>query len=80
MPGMTGLQAASAVRDINADQAVLLMSGYSQDLLAPGEDRIAPLLTKPFAADALLAAVDDATMQFAAPDGVAAPARVVSMS
>lgn len=60
MPGMTGLQLASTVRGLKGDQAILLMSGYNQDLLAPGEERDVPLLTKPFTADALLAAVEEA--------------------
>ena len=60
MPGMTGLELATRVRAMTPDQAVLFMSGYSQELLAGGTAGLGPVLSKPFGAPALRSAVASA--------------------
>jgi PAS domain S-box-containing protein len=60
MPGLSGAEVARHILDLAPDQRLLFISGYSEteaiSRAAPG----APLLTKPFRADALDLAVRDA--------------------
>lgn len=58
MPGLTGLELAARLRERDPEQRLLLMSGYSEDLL--GEALGEVVLPKPFTADGLRAAVDRA--------------------
>ena len=60
MPGLSGAEVAQRILEQAPDQRILFVSGYSETTAitraAPG----APLLTKPFRADALDAAVREA--------------------
>ena len=57
MPGMSGAEVAKLIRARHADQAVLFVSGYSETEAVKNTAPDAPLLTKPFRADALHKAV-----------------------
>jgi FixJ family two-component response regulator len=59
MPGMSGTQLASRLRDLRPDLPVLFMSGYTTGP-APGGHELPPngsLLHKPFDREALLTSV-----------------------
>jgi len=55
MPGMTGLQLATALRHLRPELPVLLATGYAEraEMASAG----LPLLRKPFGQDALAAAI-----------------------
>jgi CheY-like chemotaxis protein len=58
MPGMTGVQLATAMRDLRPGLPVLLATGYSE---VPSEGEVAlPRLQKPFDAEALVRATSGA--------------------
>ena len=57
MPGMSGAEVAKQIRARHADQAMLFVSGYSETEAVKSTAPDAPLLTKPFRADALHKAV-----------------------
>jgi CheY-like chemotaxis protein len=56
MPEVSGSELAHRIHQMHPEVAVLFMSGYSQDVLAPhgALDADAPLIQKPFAAEELL--------------------------
>jgi CheY-like chemotaxis protein len=60
MPGMSGAEVASTIRARIPDQAILFVSGYSETEAVKSTAPDAPLLTKPFRADALAKAVRNA--------------------
>ena len=60
MPGLSGAEVARAMLDEIPDQRLLFVSGYSETAAISRAAPEAPLLTKPFRADALAAAVRDA--------------------
>ena len=60
MPGLSGAEVARAILDAVPDQRLLFVSGYSETAAITRAAPDAPLLTKPFRADALDAAVRDA--------------------
>jgi two-component system, cell cycle sensor histidine kinase and response regulator CckA len=61
MPGMTGHELAQRLRGADPGQRMLFVSGYSPDLLERhGASVPAPLLLKPFTAEALLRHVGEA--------------------
>ena len=60
MPGMSGAEVASTIREKIPDQAILFVSGYSETDAVKSTAPDAPLLTKPFRADALAKAVRNA--------------------
>ena len=57
MPGMSGAEVARKIRSRLADQPILFVSGYSETEAVKRTAPDAPLLTKPFRADALHKAV-----------------------
>ena len=57
MPGMSGAEVAKAIRHERPDQPILFVSGYSETEAIQRVAPDAPLLAKPFRADALDAAV-----------------------
>ncbi len=62
MPGMNGRDLAREARSRRSSLKVLLMSGYSADILSPKdeEDAKLTLIEKPFSADSLLRGVHEA--------------------
>ena len=48
MPGMSGLELATHIRDAHADIPVLLASGYSSKQFIPKDEREFPILRKPY--------------------------------
>jgi two-component system cell cycle sensor histidine kinase/response regulator CckA len=54
MPGMSGLEVADAVAALPEAPPVVLMSGYSDDVVPPERSGDVPLLRKPFSEQALL--------------------------
>lgn len=62
MPGCTGLQLATEVRNIRPEMPVVLITGFSEAVTPERlrEDGITALVTKPFASQALAAAVRQA--------------------
>ena len=60
MPGLSGAEVARRILDAVPDQRLLFVSGYSETAAITRAAPNAPLLTKPFRADALDAAVRDA--------------------
>ena len=54
MPGMSGMELIAKLKEHSCPARILLISGYVGDC-----DPTAPILTKPFTAEGLLAAVDD---------------------
>ena len=60
MPGLSGADVARAILDAVPEQRLLFVSGYSETAAITRAAPDAPLLTKPFRADALDAAVRDA--------------------
>ena len=60
MPGLSGAEVARRILDQVPDQRLLFVSGYSETAAITQAAPDAPLLTKPFRADALDAAVRDA--------------------
>jgi len=65
MPAMSGRQLAAAARDVVRALAVVMMSGYPEDVIAQGGvlDPSVVLLRKPFGASELLEAIDRARRQ-----------------
>ncbi len=59
MPGLSGLELAAHLRTDDPGQRVRLMSGFSEELLSREGVEADRILTKPFNAEALLAAVRD---------------------
>lgn len=57
MPGMSGAEVARRILDRQPDQPILFVSGYSETDAIRRIAPTAPLLTKPFRADALLEAL-----------------------
>ncbi len=57
MPGMTGADVAKAIRELHPRQPVLFVSGYSETDAIRAAAPDAPMLAKPFRADALSTAV-----------------------
>jgi CheY-like chemotaxis protein len=57
MPGMSGAEVASRILETRPDQAILFVSGYSETDAVKRTAPDAPLLAKPFRADALDRAV-----------------------
>ena len=59
MPGMSGPQLSSGIKNVRSDLAMLFMSGYPGDVIAQGRDLDPELqiVMKPFTEDQLLAAV-----------------------
>jgi DNA-binding NarL/FixJ family response regulator len=62
MPRLSGVEAVGEIRRRRADVPVLVMSGYSEELLPESlsELRLAGFVEKPFTATDLLAAVQKA--------------------
>jgi two-component system cell cycle sensor histidine kinase/response regulator CckA len=60
MPKMNGLELARAIREIDADVPVLLISGHSESYVRGDSAPEFPLVRKPFSAADLLKAVDSA--------------------
>ena len=60
MPGMSGAEVARHIRDKRADQPILFVSGYSETAAVKRTAPDAPLLAKPFRAEALQKAVRNA--------------------
>jgi signal transduction histidine kinase len=58
MPGMNGLELAQAVRRIDADKSVILLTGFSLDANTPSE-MVNCVLKKPIAPDALRTALHE---------------------
>lgn len=56
MPGMTGLDLARRLREIDPNQAILLATGYSREV-AGGEAAGFHIVQKPYGADSLTAAI-----------------------
>jgi PAS domain S-box-containing protein len=73
MPGMTGVELARRLREIRPGLPVLLVSGFADDPLVPGDQGMR-FLTKPFRRNQLLAAVHGA-MDVRARNGNPRPAR-----
>jgi DNA-binding response OmpR family regulator len=63
MPGLSGADVANKILAENPDQAILFVSGYSETEAVKRAAPNAPLLTKPFRADALDKAVRGALAQ-----------------
>jgi PAS domain S-box-containing protein len=63
MPGLSGAEVARKIRDRVADQPILFVSGYSETEAVKRTAPDAPLLNKPFRADALHKAVRSALPQ-----------------
>ncbi|MGZ4358577.1 MAG: response regulator [Gaiellaceae bacterium] len=65
MPGMNGDEASRAIRELRADAAVVIMSGFNSVVLSTEltSDGIAAFLQKPFTLSELLAAIDRARAQ-----------------
>ncbi len=59
MPGLSGLELAAHLHTADPGQRVRLMSGFSEELLSREGVEADRILTKPFNAEALLAAVRD---------------------
>jgi CheY-like chemotaxis protein len=57
MPGMSGAEVAHQIRALHPDQPILFVSGYSETEAVKRTAPNAPLLAKPFRADALQKAV-----------------------
>jgi CheY-like chemotaxis protein len=57
MPGMSGAEVANRIREKRPDQPILFVSGYSETEAVKRIAPDAPLLAKPFRADALQKAV-----------------------
>ena len=57
MPGMSGAEVARQIRALHPDQPILFVSGYSETEAVKRTAPNAPLLAKPFRADALQKAV-----------------------
>ena len=57
MPGLSGAEVASRIRDKRPDQPILFVSGYSETDAVKRTAPDAPLLAKPFRAEALQKAV-----------------------
>jgi DNA-binding response OmpR family regulator len=60
MPGLSGAEVAARIREARPDQPILFVSGYSETDAVKRIAPDAPLLAKPFRADALERAVRDA--------------------
>ncbi len=63
MPGMTGADVATAIREMVPDQPVLFVTGYSESDAIRAAAPDAPVLIKPFRPDALDLAVRDLMRQ-----------------
>ncbi|GAA0750182.1 MULTISPECIES: hybrid sensor histidine kinase/response regulator [Sphingomonas] len=59
MPGMSGLELASAVRETYANLPVLLASGYSSKQFIPRDEREFPILRKPYKLETLAASINE---------------------
>ncbi|SFI89777.1 PAS/PAC sensor hybrid histidine kinase [Sphingomonas sp. NFR04] len=59
MPGMSGLELASAVREGYGDMPVLLASGYSSKQFIPRDEREFPILRKPYRLETLAASITE---------------------
>ena len=70
MPGGTGIDLAKDLRDLQPDLPILFMSGYSEDVTDIAGSMSRTFLSKPFAPDALLDAVDTAIAQGRSQDRV----------
>jgi PAS domain S-box-containing protein len=62
MPGMTGSELASQLRQLRADLPIVLASGYTD--LPPGSGQELVRLTKPYSQDQLQKAIKDVTARF----------------
>jgi two-component system, cell cycle sensor histidine kinase and response regulator CckA len=60
LPGMPGTELAEAIRALHPAAAVVYMSGYPTDIVTHPNGLNAPLLDKPFSAESLAQAIDDA--------------------
>ena len=58
MPGMSGLELATQIRDTYTDIPVLLASGYSSKQFIPREEREFPILRKPYNLATLAAGIN----------------------
>ena len=58
MPGMSGLELATRIRDAYADMPVLLASGYSSKQFIPRDEREFPILRKPYKLATLAAGIN----------------------
>lgn len=58
MPGMSGLELATQIRDIYTDIPVLLASGYSSKQFVPRDEREFPILRKPYNLATLAAGIN----------------------
>ena len=58
MPGMSGLELATRIRDAGFDIPVLLASGYSSKQFIPRDDRQFPILRKPYKLETLAAGIN----------------------
>lgn len=58
MPGMSGLELATRIRDAYADIPVLLASGYSSKQFIPRDEREFPILRKPYKLGTLAAGIN----------------------
>jgi len=68
MPGMSGLELASAVRETYTNLPVLLASGYTSKQFIPRDEREFPILRKPYKLETLAASITE-LVQRAASDG-----------
>jgi len=53
MPSMSGLELASKIREIRPEVKILLMTGYTDEVVEPESSFDLPLMRKPFLADDL---------------------------
>jgi signal transduction histidine kinase/ActR/RegA family two-component response regulator len=60
MPGMRGPELAIRLREGRPGLRVLLVSGYAEEIVEGDRDDSLPFLAKPFSAESLLSAVDNA--------------------
>lgn len=58
MPGMSGLELASRVREAGFDIPILLASGYSSMQLIPRDERKFPILRKPYKLETLASSIN----------------------
>jgi DNA-binding response OmpR family regulator len=60
MPGLLGTEIAEALREKDPTAKVILISAFADETLRESASNLgAPLLSKPFSADALLQAIND---------------------